>query len=498
MAAKPLMIQGTGSHVGKSVLVAALCRIFADDGFEVAPFKAQNMALNSFVTKDGHEIGRAQAVQAFAARKEPRVEMNPILLKPTGDTGAQVVFLGKPIGNMTAREYHEFKPKALVAIKACYEKLAAENDVIVIEGAGSPAEVNLKENDIVNMTIAKLFKAPVLLVGDIDRGGVFAWLLGTLELLDPDERELVRGFIINKFRGDLSILKPGLDFLERRTGKPVLGVVPYFQFRIHEEDSVALESWRGSRKDAEVKVDVILLPHISNFTDFDALEKEPDVSLRYVRLGEDLRADADAIILPGTKNTIHDLLDLKKSGLAAQILRTHERGTLIVGICGGFQMLGRLVVDESGVESAVRRAEGLGLLDAVTLFEKDKITHQVVAASNLPFYDGRVEGYEIHMGRTLSKEKNAFTILKRSDQEVFERDGAFSAEKNVFGTYIHGIFDNNAFRRAFVNFLRLRKGLEPLKMGRVLDLDRECDKLAAVVRRSLDMDRIYNIIGLRA
>ncbi|MDF2955823.1 cobyric acid synthase [Candidatus Alkanophaga liquidiphilum] len=493
MAAKPLMVQGTGSHVGKSVLVAAFCRIFSDDGFEVAPFKAQNMALNSFVTRAGHEIGRAQAVQALAARKEPTVEMNPILLKPTSDVGAQVVFLGKPIGNMTAREYHEFKPKALAAIKRCYEKLAAENDIIVIEGAGSPAEINLKANDIVNMTVAKLFNAPVLLVGDIDRGGVFAWLLGTLELLEPDERELVRGFIINKFRGDLSLLESGLEFLERRTGKPVLGVVPYFRFKIHEEDSVALEDRRGGN-DGEIKIDVIMLPHVSNFTDFDALEKEPDVSLRYVSIDESLRADADAIILPGTKNTIYDLLSLRQNGLAAQILRAHERGKFIVGICGGFQMLGRLVVDESGVESAVERAEGLSLLDAITFFDTEKTTHQVIAVSNLPFYDGSVEGYEIHMGRTLSKEQNAFTIIKRSADDVLVPDGAFSA--CVLGTYIHGIFDNHDFRRAFINYLRQRRGLEPLRSGETWSLEVEFEQLATVVRRSLQIDKIYEIIDV--
>lgn len=536
--AKKIMVQGTGSGVGKSVIVAALCRIFSQDGYEVAPFKSQNMALNSYVTADGLEIGRAQAFQAFAARKEPRVEMNPILLKPTSETGAQVVVRGKPVGNLTAKEYHEFKPAALSLVKDCFEKLERENEIVVVEGAGSPAEVNLRENEIVNMRIAKLLDAPVLLVGDIDKGGVFAWVVGTLELLEEDERGRVKGILINKFRGDLDILKPGLEFLERRVGKPVVGVVPYFQgIKIQEEDSLALsvlaeegegkekEKEKGAEKGAEkgeITIEVVRLPHISNFTDFDVLEANDEeeqeeaaegVSLRYVGSCEEI-SEPDVIILPGSKNTIGDLEWLKKTGCAAEIVERARSGECVVfGICGGYQMLCESLRDPEGVESKLRETAGLGLLPATTIFESHarKMTNQVRATADLPFYNGEVAGYEIHMGRTYfpagsEKVKKGFTIFERSGEKVREREdrgGAVSESGNVIGTYIHGIFDNDAFRQAFLDFVRRRKGLPPLGVNkdkeksesrRGIDWEREYDKLADLVRENIDVKKVYEIL----
>ena len=515
--AKRIMVQGTGSGVGKSIIVAALCRIFSQDGYEVAPFKSQNMALNSYVTTDGLEMGRAQAFQAFAARKEPRVEMNPILLKPTSDTGAQVIMRGKPIGNMSAKEYHNYKPKALNLIKDCIGQLDRENDIVVIEGAGSPAEVNLRENDIVNMSIAKLLNAPVLLLGDIDKGGVFAWIVGTLELLEEDEKDLVKGILINKFRGDMDILKPGLEFLEKRINKPVIGVIPYFHdIKIQEEDSVSLTAdkmkMRAALKggDKRIRIEVVYLPHISNFTDFDALEAEDDVSLRYVGEEEKIN-EPDVIIIPGSKNTINDLLYLKNSGHVERIVEKARSGKCVVfGICGGYQMLCDSLLDPQGVESKVKKTHGIGLLPATTVFKshKVKMTNQVRAIANLAFYKGEIRGYEIHMGRTYfsnSNLKSAFTIIERSGKKVMDDDGgAVNRDGNVIGTYIHGIFDNDAFRQAFLNHLRLKKGLSPVSVRASMDKgenksgidwDIEYNKLADFVRRNIDMDTVYEIIN---
>ena len=540
-----IMVQGTGSGVGKSVIVAALCRIFAEDGYRVAPFKSQNMALNSYVTRDGFEIGRAQAFQAFAARKEPRVEMNPILLKPSSETGAQVIVRGKPVGNMTAKEYYEYKPGALEIIKECFARLERENEIVVIEGAGSPAEVNLRANDIVNISIAKLLNAPVLLVGDIDKGGVLAWIVGTLELLEDDEKELVKGILINKFRGDLEILKPGLEFLEKRVNKPVIGVIPYFQnIRIQEEDSVSLSAsiGRGKRSSTgKIKIDVVYLPHISNFTDFDALEAEDDVLLRYVGVGAGAGAgtgtgtgtgggerigEPDVIIIPGSKNTIGDLLYLKNEGYASQIVEKARNGKCVVfGICGGYQMLGKTIIDPESVESTLRETPGLGLLHITTIFKglKMKMTNQVRAIVNLEFYTGEIEGYEIHTGRTYfsrdtgsgsgsssSSVKNAFKIIERSGKRVMgtgdesDSGGAINVNGNVIGTYIHGIFDNDDFRDAFINYIRAKKGWcksrsrsrSRSRSGIGIDWDMECDKLADLVRRSVDIDKIYKIMRL--
>jgi len=510
---KRIMVQGTGSGVGKSIIVAALCRIFTQDGYKVAPFKSQNMALNSYVTIDGLEIGRAQAFQAFAACKEPTVEMNPILLKPTSDIGAQVIVRGKPIGNMTAKEYHDYKPKALNLIKDCFEKLDRENDIVVIEGAGSPAEVNLRENDIVNMCIAKLFKAPVLLLGDIDKGGVFAWIVGTLELLGDEEKDLVKGILINKFRGDMDILRPGLGYLEKRVNRPVLGVIPYFQdIKIQEEDSVSLSVEKGKRRAAckgkGITIEVVYLPHISNFTDFDALEAEDDVSLRYVGKGEKI-GEPNVILIPGSKNTIGDLLYLKDNGYASDIVEKARSGQCVVfGICGGYQILSNTLIDPEGVESKVRETEGLGLLPATTIFEShaQKMTNQVRAIADLEFYKGEIAGYEIHMGRTYFSDgdiKSAFTVIERSGKKVLDDSGG-AVSGNVIGTYIHGIFDNDGFRQAFLNYIRLKRGLSPVSVRASMnknenksgiDWDMEYNKLADLVRRSIDMNRVYEIVN---
>jgi adenosylcobyric acid synthase len=504
--AKKIMVQGTGSGVGKSIIVAALCRIFTQDGYKVAPFKSQNMALNSYVTADGLEIGRAQAFQAFAARKKPTVEMNPILLKPTSDTGAQVIVRGKPIGNMKAKEYHDYKPKALDLIKDCFEQLERENDIVVIEGAGSPAEVNLRANDVVNMCIAKLLDVPVLLLGDIDKGGVFAWIVGTLELLEEEERELVKGILINKFRGDMDILKPGLEFLENRVNKPVIGVIPYFQdIKIQEEDSLSLEKGkiRLAVEEKAIKIEVVYLPHISNFTDFDVLEAEDNVSLRYISRGEKI-GDPDVIIIPGSKNTIGDLLYLKSRGYASEIMAKARSGKCVVfGVCGGYQMLCNTLIDPKGVESNVRETEGLSLLPATTIFEShaQKMTNQVRAIADLEFYNGEIEGYEIHMGRTYfsnSDIKNAFTIIERSGEKVTNDDGGGAVSGNVIGTYIHGIFDNDGFRQAFLDYMRRKKGLPTLNQNENkssgIDWDIEYNKLADVMRRNSDINRVYEIL----
>lgn len=511
MLAKTIMVQGTASHVGKSVLVAALCRIFYQDGYRVAPFKSQNMALNSFVTKEGGEMGRAQVVQAEAAGVEPVVEMNPILLKPTGQSSSQVIVLGRPIGNLSAREYHNgYAQKAWETICRALDRLRNNYDIVVIEGAGSPAEVNLQNTEIVNMRVARLAGAPVLLTADIDKGGALAAVVGTLELLPPEDRQRVAGIIINKFRGDLKLFQPAVDFLEAKTGIPVVGVVPYFQgFRVQEEDTVSEESLRRSNLPIirDVEIAVILLPHISNFTDFDSLENEPDVHLRYIGKGTPL-GRPDLVIIPGSKNTIEDLVSLKRSGLADQICRLAREGVPVVGICGGFQMLGKELADPYHTESSIPRVRGMGLLDVVTTFAREKVTTQIEATvvgsgALLSTARGqRVRGYEIHMGRTHlgAGVKPAFRIDIRSGEWVDCPDGAVDQEGLVFGTYIHGLFDSDSFRRQLINVLRMKKGLAPLEGGESIKFyeqrERDFDRLAAVVRGSLDMARIYQLLGL--
>ena len=486
-----IMIQGTASGVGKSTLVAALCRIFRQDGLRVAPFKAQNMANNAHVCRDGGEIGRSAAVQAHACGLEPTVDMNPVLLKPSTDSAAQVVVMGRPVKSMTAREYQEFKPTLLSMIRGCIFRLQRDHDVVVIEGAGSPAEANLRDSDIVNMRTAEIADAPVLLVGDIDVGGVFAQIVGTMHLLLESERARVRGLIINKFRGDLEILRPGLRFLEEETGRPVLGVVPHFRhIRIPEEDAVPVEKIGGSAPPDKIRIDVVLQPRMSNFTDFDALEGEPDVHLRYLERPED--RVPDALVLPGTKSTIADLRRLKEAGFAGHVARCLEKGASIVGICGGFQMLGTEIRDPLHVESAALSEGGLGLLPSVTVFEEDKVTAQV---SGVHLGSGtEVRGYEIHMGRTEgTTPAPLIRITRRGDRAVTEFDGATAEGGRVWGTYLHGVFDNPGFRRHFVDGLRAARGWPPLRTAAPVDSEAEFDKLAAHVRGSLDVERIHRI-----
>jgi len=490
--------------VGKSIIVAGLCRLLKQDGFRVAPFKAQNMALNSFITPEGGEMGRAQVVQAEAAGVEPHVDMNPVLLKPNTDIGAQVIIHGKVFGNMNADEYHRFKKKALAAVLESYGRLSGRYEVIVIEGAGSPAEINLREGDLANMGIAEAVDAPVLLVGDIDKGGVFASLVGTLELLSVDERRRIKGFIINKFRGDPNLLAPGLEFLEKRTGVPVLGVVPYLKgLYLPEEDGVALEK-SLPRPEVAVNIAVLYLPHISNFTDFDPLEHEPDVKLRYVRPGEKI-GDADVVILPGSKNTIDDFRFLEREGYADEIVKLRQSGKMIIGICGGYQMLGKTIRDPLGMETSWGEVEGLGLLGVETMLEKEKMTFQVKAVPlNSPIATEKVilHGYEIHMGDTRREGTHppAFKIIERLGQKVEVEDGAVSNDGRVWGTYLHGLFDNDGFRRSFIDSLRKNKGLLSGNQAGGFDYrafkEQEYDKLAAVLRRELDMARIYQITGI--
>lgn len=514
------MLQGTSSNAGKSILTAAFCRIFLQDGLRVAPFKSQNMALNSFVTPDGLELGRAQAVQAAACRREPDVRMNPILLKPCSDTGSQVVVMGRPVGTMRVREYVDYKPVAFAAACSAYDSLAAEVDVMVLEGAGSPAEINLKAHDIVNMAMARHAQAKVLLVGDIDRGGVFASLVGTMELLDPWERDLVAGHVINRFRGDATLLDPALVFTRERTGKPVLGVVPYLHdLGLPEEDSVtfreamaaggrlcgAAHGAVGGAVAAHAlgrALDIVLLDleHISNFTDVDALRVEPDVQLRVVRHADAL-GKPDVIILPGSKNTTGDLRALQARGLdvAVRQLARHPDGPVIVGICGGLQMLGLSVADPLGLEGG-GEVEGLGLLPVRTHMAEDK---QLRRTSARCVHSGNaVQGYEIHHGVTFVEGEVAVCLVcgdHAGDAVTGHADAAgwASTDGRVWGTYLHGIFDADPFRRAFLDSVRVRRGLPPV--GEVVasySLEPALDRLAATVREHVDMAAVYALVGL--
>lgn len=513
MKTRRVMLQGTSSNVGKSVLTAALCRIFKQDGYRVAPFKSQNMALNSFVTKDGGEIGRAQGVQAEAAGVEATIDMNPVLLKPKKDSVAQVIVRGRPIGDLSVKDYIKYKPKALEIIKDSLDNLERDYEVIVIEGAGSPAEVNLKAHDIANMKIAHLADSPVFLVADIDRGGVIASLVGTLELLDPEERDRVAGLIINKFRGDISILQPALDFLEERTGKPVLGVIPFLHdINIEEEDSVVMTERflkdKPALEEGDLDVVVVHLPHISNFTDFDSLKMEPGISLRYINKLQDL-GEPDLIILPGTKNTVDDLIHLFKSGLAQAVREKAQKGTPVVGICGGYQMLGQKLYDPNHVESDQDIVDGLGLLNTESTFASEKITSQVRAKVKVKSFfsasqeEQEVAGYEIHMGRTelLSGALPFAEIFQRSGEEVAVLDGAVSANGLVIGTYMHGIFDNDWIRQNIIRFLCERKGIirdgwNDFKTQQQLK-EEAYDQLAQLVRDNLNMPLVYRIMGMK-
>ena len=506
MAGQVLMVQGTASHVGKSVLVSALCRIFRQDGFRVAPFKAQNMSNNSYVTADGGEIGRAQAVQADAAGVEARVEMNPILLKPEADHISQVVVMGRPMLSANVRDYFDLKPQLWEAVHTSLDKLRDDFDIVIAEGAGSPAEINLKATEIVNMRVALYADAPVLLCGDIDRGGVFAFLVGTLELLEPEERAIIKGFIINKFRGDPSLLTDGLTWLEERTGIPVAGLVHHFRdIHIPEEDSVALDGATGVSTRSVLDVAVVQLPHIANFDDFDPLARHPGVGLRYVDSPAQL-GRPDLVIIPGTKTTIPDLAWMNERGLSQTIKDLHDGGAAVLGICGGYQILGTKVSDPEHIESSITELDGLGLLPLSTVFQGSKETHRVrgkvvaaigllAGASGMP-----VQGYEIHMGRTVTEgTPYPFRIEDRADIPVTEADsleGALSSSGSVLGTYIHGLFQNAGLRGAMLQELARRKGAVLPDVSSEQDLDREYDKLADWVRSSLDMDLVYRLSGL--
>ena len=500
MPAKTLMIQGTASSAGKSVLVAALCRIFRQDGLSVAPFKSQNMALNSFVTKEGGEIGRAQVVQAEAAGIEPTVDMNPVLLKPEADSRSQVIVLGKLFKTISAREYYRYTADLLETVRDSFNRLSSAHDIVIIEGAGSPAEINLKEREITNMRIARMAAAPVLLVGDIDRGGVMASLVGTLELLDEEERNHVKGFIINKFRGDVSLFQPAIDYLENKTLKPVIGVVPYFRdIRIAQEDSVYLDERQENSRAAGIDIAVIRLPRISNFDDFDPLEAE-GCRVRYITGPAEL-GSPDLIILPGTKNTIQDLHFLRKSGLAEEITRRAGEGNPVIGICGGYQMLGRSIHDPEGVESTEKEVPGLRLLDVVTTFMPEKSTVQVkarvVAARGLLEGAGGEEliGYEIHMGQTRSDENaGAFHVYETPEGKADYPDGVLNDEGTILGSYMHGLFHNAGLRHNLLNYLRRKKGLSESQIQASIDKETEYDRLAELVRGSLNMDLVYKII----
>lgn len=498
--AKVIMIQGTMSNAGKSLVTAGLCRVFKQDGYKVAPFKSQNMALNSFITKEGLEMGRAQVMQAEACGIEPSVNMNPILLKPTNDVGSQVIVNGEVLGNMSARDYYKKKTELIPHIMEAYNNLAKEYDIIVMEGAGSPAEINLKENDIVNMGMAKLVNSPVLLVGDIDRGGVFASIAGTLMLLEEDERKMIKGTIINKFRGDVNILKPGLDMIEEITKTPVVGVVPYMELDIDDEDSLS-ERFNNKGTVDLIDIAVIRLPRISNFTDFNTFEYIPGVSLRYVKSVRELK-DPDMIILPGTKNTMEDLKWLRESGLETQILKQAAKGKVIFGICGGYQMLGMELSDPFNVESGGTMA-GMGLLPTKTVFAKEKVRTRVSGNFNevsgilaeLSYVE--FEGYEIHMGQTTYdfNEEELTTIDNVNGEDIIKNDGLY--KDNVYGSYIHGIFDKEEVSKAIVESLCIHKGIDYSSISTV-DIEKykeeQYDKLAEGIRNSLDMKAIYKIL----
>lgn len=504
--AKSLMIQGTGSGVGKSLIVSGLCRIFNDMGIRTAPFKAQNMALNSFITKEGGEIGRAQAFQAEAARIEPSVDMNPILLKASGEAGCQVILNGRVHSNMRADEYYEFKKEAWDAVTQAYERLSGKYELIVIEGAGSPAEINLSKDEVVNMRVARHTNSPVILVGDIDKGGVFASFYGTIGLLDEDA-DYIKAFIINKFRGDINILNPGLDMIRERAGRPVLGVIPYLgDLGLHEEDGIPLERIglrRQSAKGQKIKIVVLRLRYISNFTDFDPFMYEPDAELIYSLWEGDIE-NADLVIIPGSKNTVKDLLFLREHAIEKSIKLAAEKGIPVVGICGGYQMLGKKIHDPYGIESKYMEIDGLGLLDTETTLEKIKTTFQVEAelvacpVSGVGgLKDIKLKGYEIHMGKTTG-DIGLFRLLRithHASRFTVVMDG--SRKGNVWGTYIHGIFDNDTFRRSLIDSLRFKRGMKPLE--ETIDFsklrDSSLDRWARIIKDGIDIKFLEGLIN---
>ena len=501
--ARALFIGGTGSDVGKSIIVAGLCRALHRRGFSVAPFKAQNMALNSAVTPEGGEIGRAQALQAAACCLAPHTDMNPVLLKPNSETGSQVIINGRPVGNMSVQEYHRYKDEAFKQVEEAYERLATEYDLVIMEGAGSIAEINLKAHDITNLKAAAMADAPVVLVADIDRGGVFASIVGTLELLDAQERGMLAGVVINKFRGDADLLKPGIEFLEAKTGVPLLGVIPWLKLDLPEEDSVALGRKRKAPHGDALRIGVIRLPRLSNYTDFDPLEREPGVDLVYLDDADGF-AGLDLLILPGTKNTLDDLDDLRRQGLDAAIIDFHRAGGCVVGICGGYQMLGRRISDPHGVESSQNTATGLGLLDIETTLCTEKQTHLSrgnfkAAATAAGFVDGGlVSGYEIHMGETMlgSQASPLLKLSLRSGMAVALEDGAISEDGRVWGTYLHDIFSLDEVRQPLLDQLRSKRGLASMPVLAADILNQELDRLAEHLEAHLDMDALLAMLKL--
>lgn len=511
--AKSLMILGTGSGAGKSLIAAAFCRIFKNMGMKVAPFKAQNMALNSFITAGGGEIGRAQALQAEAAGVEPTVDMNPVLLKVSGEMGSQVILQGRVHSMMKATEYYAFRKEAWNAVKKSYARLSSAYDIIVLEGAGSPAEINLMKVDIVNMAMAKHAKAPALLIGDIDKGGVFASLYGTAKLLGRDSRH-IKAFVINKFRGDIEILRPGLEMIRDKTGIPVIGVLPYVHdLGLPEEDGLALSQGAKGRTQGakEIRIVVVRLKYIANFTDFDPLGYEPDVELVYSTNPADIE-NADMVIIPGTKNTVKDLLLLREQLLDASIGRAFSKGIEVMGMCGGYQMLGRKIFDPHHAESSHAEVDGFGLLNIETVFGREKITCQVEAElgeigawgpeksrdnnkAQLLTSDPALKGYEIHMGRSTG-DIGLFRVTRLSCDSLQILDG--SVNGNCWGTYLHGIFDNNEFRRQLLNRIREKKGLSPLPL--TFDYagtkEKALDNLSKMVSENLDMEFVRRMLQL--
>ncbi|WP_432205204.1 cobyric acid synthase (plasmid) [Cetobacterium somerae] len=491
MKHKNIMVVGTSSGAGKSITVTGLCRVFFKDGYTVSPFKSQNMALNSYITKEGHEMGRAQALQAIACDKDAHYKMNPILLKPTGDRRIQVILNGKSIGNMGGFEYGKFKSNLKKEIMDAYDELKNESEICVIEGAGSPVELNIKQDDIVNMGLAQMIDAPVILVADIDRGGVFASIYGTISLMEPEERERVKGVIINKFRGNVDILRPGLEKIEELTGVPILGVMPYFELDIEDEDGVTEKFNKIKTNNNNINISVIKLKHLSNFTDIDALSINEDVNINYITSFHEL-GNEDLIIIPGSKNTIDDLKDLKEKGIAQELIKLSRKGTPIIGICGGFQMLGGKVLDPYGIEGDIKELPGLGLLDIETTMKKEKVTTQYSGILKgkgellKGLGDIEVKGYEIHQGVTSGQEES----LTLDDRLVA------TSKDNIFGTYLHGIFDNLEFTDFILNKLREKKGLERKVSNISFDEYRigEIDKLEKIFRENVDIEAIYKIL----
>ena len=491
---KNIMIQGTASSVGKSLITTALCRLIYQKGYKVCPFKSQNMALNSYITENGLEMGRAQVVQAEASGIKPKVYMNPILLKPTGNRKSQVIVNGKVVANMGSIEYSKYKNSLKVKIMENYDYIRKNYDVSIIEGAGSPVEINMNSNDIVNMGMAKMANSPVILVADIDRGGVFASVVGTMTLFTEEERSRVKGVIINKFRGDVKLLEPGLKKLEELIGVPVLGVVPYTELNIEDEDGVT-DKFKKQSKDKDIKISVIKLKHMSNFTDMDAFNLYDDVSIKYITSAEEL-GDEDIIIIPGSKSTISDLINLKEKGIAEKIIKLVKKGTVLFGICGGYQMLGNKIEDPKKLEGNIEEISGLGLLDLTTTIEKSKNTLQyngkILVESGLfkGLLGEEIKGYEIHQGITNGIEKGVF----------LEGNGYINGviKDNVIGCYIHGIFDNSNFTRGFLNNIRSKKGLDNIDSTISFEefKEKEYDKLAKVVENSIDMKKIYEIMGI--